>query len=329
MKYLILILILFSFTSFGQIPRYQSIVAGEYFINTDPGEGQAYNISGNYNLVDVDINLSNINVPIGSTIYVRFKSSDSIWSPPRGIKRQNYFVNSQANLVKAEYYITNDPGLGNGIQADILSGGLIDIIGLSLKRGDQIFIRVKDSFERWSPSKLVKFNYKTLSKAEYYVKLGSGSTTTPQSMIMDQSNDSSFIYSAYQNNIPWQQNDTVFVRFQSEDKFYSNWTKGPLGIPTSIKINNNKTITDYKLEQNYPNPFNPSTTLKYQIPKAGIVTLKVYDILGKEVSHLVHEFKKDGKYDVYFNASNLASGVYIYQIMANDYISSKKMILLK
>lgn len=85
----------------------------------------------------------------------------------------------------------------------------------------------------------------------------------------------------------------------------------------------------YDLEQNFPNPFNPSTTIRYQIPQDGIVTLKIYDILGAEVKTLVNEEKIAGKYEVNFNASSLASGVYIYKIQSGAFISSKKMILLK
>ena len=85
----------------------------------------------------------------------------------------------------------------------------------------------------------------------------------------------------------------------------------------------------YDLAQNFPNPFNPSTTIRYQIPQDGIVTLKIYDILGSEVATLVNEEKVAGKYEVNFNASSLASGVYIYKIQAGTFINSKKMILLK
>jgi len=83
------------------------------------------------------------------------------------------------------------------------------------------------------------------------------------------------------------------------------------------------------LSQNYPNPFNPSTTIKYQIPRNGYVTLKVYDILGKEVAALVNQQQQSGRYEVNFNAQNLASGVYLYRIRVNDYVAVKKMLLLK
>ncbi|MDY0081657.1 MAG: T9SS type A sorting domain-containing protein [Ignavibacteriaceae bacterium] len=85
----------------------------------------------------------------------------------------------------------------------------------------------------------------------------------------------------------------------------------------------------YSLEQNYPNPFNPTTIIRYQIPQDGIVTLKVYDILGSEVATLVNEQKPAGRYEINFDASKLASGVYIYKLQSGNYISSKKMMLLK
>ena len=85
----------------------------------------------------------------------------------------------------------------------------------------------------------------------------------------------------------------------------------------------------YALEQNYPNPFNPSTIIKYQIPEDGLVTMKIYDILGKEVKTLVNEQKPTGRYSASFEASDLASGVYIYRLQVNNFVSSKKMMLVK
>ena len=85
----------------------------------------------------------------------------------------------------------------------------------------------------------------------------------------------------------------------------------------------------YSLEQNYPNPFNPTTTINYEIPERGFVTLKVYDILGREVTILINEEKPAGSYEVQFTASGLTSGIYFYQIKAGEYSETKKMILLK
>lgn len=85
----------------------------------------------------------------------------------------------------------------------------------------------------------------------------------------------------------------------------------------------------YSLEQNYPNPFNPGTIIKFQLPQDGFVSLKVYDILGNEITTLVNEEKPKGSYEVKFDAGSLANGVYIYKIQAGDFVSSEKMILLK
>ena len=85
----------------------------------------------------------------------------------------------------------------------------------------------------------------------------------------------------------------------------------------------------FQLEQNYPNPFNPTTIISYQIPKAGLVTLKVYDVLGREEVTLVNEEKLSGSYEVEFNGRNLSSGVYFYQMKAGDFIDTKKFVLIK
>lgn len=85
----------------------------------------------------------------------------------------------------------------------------------------------------------------------------------------------------------------------------------------------------YSLEQNYPNPFNPATSIKYQVSRSEIVVLKVFDVLGNEVTTLVNEQKAPGRYEVQFNAENLASGVYVYRLNVGSYSLSKKMIVLK
>jgi hypothetical protein len=85
----------------------------------------------------------------------------------------------------------------------------------------------------------------------------------------------------------------------------------------------------YALEQNYPNPFNPNTTIKYSISEDGFVKLAVYNLLGEEVTSLVNNEQKAGRYEVVFDASRFASGVYYYRMEAQNYISIKKMILIK
>ncbi len=88
-------------------------------------------------------------------------------------------------------------------------------------------------------------------------------------------------------------------------------------------------IEEYSLEQNYPNPFNPSTKITFQIPESGLVSLKIYDVLGIEIATLLNEEKDPGKYEIDFNASHLSSGIYFYTLRAGAFINTKKMILIK
>jgi len=100
--------------------------------------------------------------------------------------------------------------------------------------------------------------------------------------------------------------------------------------PTSVNENNLNVIpTKFELAQNYPNPFNPSTTISYQLPSNSFTTLKVYDMLGKEVALLVNEEQKTGSYSVQFNAIKLSSGIYFYRLQAGNNFETKRMILLK
>jgi len=88
-------------------------------------------------------------------------------------------------------------------------------------------------------------------------------------------------------------------------------------------------VNSYELYQNYPNPFNPVTTIRYDLPQDGQVTIDIFDILGQRVTTLVNEYKRADRYEVTFTSTGLASGVYIYQLRVNDFVTSKKMILLR
>ena len=98
---------------------------------------------------------------------------------------------------------------------------------------------------------------------------------------------------------------------------------------TDLETEESNYVGTYELSQNYPNPFNPSTTINWQMPKAGLVTLKIYDVLGREVITLVNEELSAGKHEVVFDATRFSSGVYLYQLKAGDSRQSKKMILMK
>jgi len=103
-----------------------------------------------------------------------------------------------------------------------------------------------------------------------------------------------------------------------------NFTAGATGVDDQ-----GVTVNSYDLQQNYPNPFNPSTSISYSISENSKVQLRVYDVLGNEVATLVNEEKSAGSYNITFNASNLASGLYLYKLTAGNFTSTKKMMLLK
>jgi hypothetical protein len=92
-------------------------------------------------------------------------------------------------------------------------------------------------------------------------------------------------------------------------------------------------IIDYRLQQNYPNPFNPATIIKYQLPAGSHVTLKIYDLLGREVATLVNEERPTGSYEIEFSAiggaTNLSRGIHFYKLQAGAFVETKKMILLR
>ena len=99
--------------------------------------------------------------------------------------------------------------------------------------------------------------------------------------------------------------------------------------PTGIYTEFNKKPTEYALYKNYPNPFNPSTSIKYSVPENQKVVLKIFDLLGRELSTLVDEEKPAGNYVVEFTGNNLSSGIYFYRMQAGEFIETKKLMLLK
>ena len=129
-------------------------------------------------------------------------------------------------------------------------------------------------------------------------------------------------------------NPTVRVRFRSIQPGWDWWWTVDnvciKGFPmTGLTQNSGQIPTEYDLLQNYPNPFNPTTQIKFDIPKQGFVSLKVYDVLGKEVANLVNEVKAAGSYAVEFNGANLSSGIYYYRIESGSFVNVKKMVLIK
>jgi hypothetical protein len=110
---------------------------------------------------------------------------------------------------------------------------------------------------------------------------------------------------------------------------YTNLRIELQGIPSDIRQQQSTLPSNSHLSQNYPNPFNPLTQLTYSIPKATNVTLKVYDMLGREITTLVNERKEVGEYKVSWNVEGVPSGVYFYRIVAGEFVETKKMVVVR
>jgi len=138
-----------------------------------------------------------------------------------------------------------------------------------------------------------------------------------------------FIYSEYSDI----GHSNVVTERAYQDSLLSRWLfkQHRSDITTSSEINNSEIPAGFSLSQNYPNPFNPSTVISYQLPESNNVSLKVYDMLGREVAVLVNEYQPAGVYNYQFSIQNFqrSSGVYFYSLHAGNYANIKKMILMK
>ncbi|MCB0724772.1 MAG: T9SS type A sorting domain-containing protein [Ignavibacteriae bacterium] len=121
--------------------------------------------------------------------------------------------------------------------------------------------------------------------------------------------------------------DSCFAIYPDTGPYDMYAGTGCSGSVTSV--HNNQIPVKYSLSQNYPNPFNPSTSIRFEIPKDGLVKLVVYDVLGKEVATLINDKRTAGTYLVDFNATGLSSGVYFYKLITSDFTDVKKMTLIK
>jgi len=110
---------------------------------------------------------------------------------------------------------------------------------------------------------------------------------------------------------------------------WSEVWKFAVGIPTGIRSQGNEIPEEFALWQNYPNPFNPSTTIRFSLPQRSHVTLKVFDVLGREVATLVDRELSAGEHAVVFDAKALSSGVYFYRLQAGNFVEQKKMVVVK
>ena len=129
----------------------------------------------------------------------------------------------------------------------------------------------------------------------------------------------------------------MLVRFRDSTDAslnYDGWYVDNIKItayqPAPLSVTENNPVpVKFTLGQNFPNPFNPSTLINFSIPKQNFVTLKIYDLLGRELKTLVNEMKSPGEYNIEFNASDLPSGIYFYKLASGNYSDVKRMTLIK
>jgi hypothetical protein len=128
-------------------------------------------------------------------------------------------------------------------------------------------------------------------------------------------------------NVP---NSIIFWTFQAIDNAYAGSEFAPVQqIITGVRSDTFSIINNYSLSQNYPNPFNPTTMINYQLTMTSVVELSIYNFLGQKVVTLVNERKRAGYHNVEWDASHMASGVYLYRLEAEGFIQIKKMVLMR
>jgi hypothetical protein len=336
----------------------------EYFVDADPGIGSGTAITitpGQSPTASLSIATNALSVGF-HTVYVRGKNANGTWGIPEG---RSFYINGAtgatvAKIVKLEYFVDADPGVGLATSVQITPPSLdttfttnLNVNSGSLSVGTHyLFVRGLNANGVWGiverdtlivtaavlPVELVSFDGKMNNgavlltwqtateknnagfeiqratsvaandwKAIATVK-GAGTTTAAHTYsYLDKSN---FI------------GKTISYRLKQTD--YDG--KSVVTNSIDVKIDLPKT---FSLNQNYPNPFNPMTTINYGLPRSSHVTLQVFDILGRLVQTLVNDNQDAGFYNVQLNASALASGMYFYRMTADNFIQSKKMLLIK
>jgi|GEM_PF-1563741 len=202
--------------------------------------------------------------------------------------------NFAGNIVQG-YSIDNlFPSIPSGLQASVQGGGIRLV---------------------WNSGKDADFRYYTIYRGASEGKYQEIGTTI----------DSTFLDTDLEPGITYVYAVTA-TDFSGNE---SGFSTGAQIIFASINTRDSGTPVDYSLLQNYPNPFNPSTSISFSIAEQGFVTLKVYDVLGREAATLVNEELTAGNHNIIFNASGFSSGIYLYTLSSGEFISTQKMILIK
>jgi len=311
---------------------------GQIKKTTDNGNNWTVKKTGN---IPRCVKFFNSNTGVVGDLNVIYKTTDS------GDSWQNIFVNG-AGWVNEFYFLNQNTGFAAGFYLlKTTDGGntwsvmlynnasyFTDIYfanentGFSCKNYD--FYRTTDGGNNWT---IINLGFLMYSFSFINQNTGISSTSTAGNRI----------YKTYNGGINWYQSAKVTnsthnindIKMISED---TCWIVGVGGLImkslngggiTGNYNNSSETPKQFSLYQNYPNPFNPTTKIKFNVPKSFIVTLKIFDILGREIAILVNEKLNAGEYEINFDGSNLSSGIYFYKLETNSFSETKKMLLLK
>ncbi|HUI28863.1 MAG TPA: YCF48-related protein [Candidatus Acidoferrales bacterium] len=229
-------------------------------------------------------------------------------------------------------YTDRSPGTLNAIQFTDLDNGWV--VGDSGK-----ILKTTDGGANWTPITNTGINPLSYSKCLFFLNADTGWIGTndgipehgPDRVILHTTDGGSSWTTSFRDK---NNNSAIFSVFFLDAN--NGWFTGDYGLighttngGTGVGNDGIKIPDAYSLDQNYPNPFNPSTVISYQLSTVSNVTLKVYDVLGREVETLINQRQAAGSHSVTFNAANLPSGVYFYRLQAGSYNLTKKLLLLK
>lgn len=299
-----------------------NIISAEYFFNTDPGFADATPITVNPGAdIETTFTIPSTNLPIGDQVlYVRVMNADSVW----GMYSSEVFRLSEVASLTFESsdtleYFQDSP--------ELLIAGDISVSSSTEISADSAFIKVSKGFLEEDSLFIDDPGSLDIDSVESGLKIsGNASLETYQDAIR----------TAYYIN-----NNQVSEKADTLKEFSITVYSGAFASESVVRyvevLDHIMTTSEYELGlpkefslgQNYPNPFNPSTNIEFALPEPTEVSLKVYNLLGREVSILLSGRMKAGHHKVQFDASGLATGLYFYRIQAGSFMQTKKMMLIK
>ncbi len=258
------------------IPRQAQIVAGEYFVGTDPGVGKGTSIPISSPSTAVTESVLNLNIAPGQTVFFRFKNANGLWTAPRGITFTGTGVNRNALISYAEYFVGSDPGQGKGTSVSITSSRNVslNLPSVGLTPGQFVHLRIRDDQGRWSAPVALRYPSRSIAAAEVVVgnnpnaiPLGQGIPMTPIS-----GSFGTGIVNVQANVSGWNGTDTIWVRARSSDSLWSN----PVG---SVSVSNPiPTVTS-----SLPNAATRLQTLSVQITGTHFLPGKTTVSFGSDI----------------------------------------------